>query len=231
MNMKIYGLTKTTLLDYPGLVASTVFTGGCNFRCPFCHNGDLVQAPDSFPLITEDEIFLHLQRRKATLEGICITGGEPTLAPDLLDFLLRLRDFDIKIKLDTNGYRPQVLEKVLEKKLADYVAMDIKAGWANYSKACGIEVDITNISASVRLLSTSDIEYEFRTTCVKGIHTKEDFEDITKRLPGNASYFLQSYEENPAVFDKSCASFTEREIKHFQNILLPHIPNTFIRGI
>ena len=134
--MNICGYQKTTLLDYPGHVAATIFTGGCNFRCPFCHNSDLLFNPA--PLISEEEILTFLRKRKSILSGICITGGEPTLQTDLSEFIEKVRSLGYKIKLDTNGYRPEIISDLLNRNLLDYIAMDIKAGYSNYSKVCGI---------------------------------------------------------------------------------------------
>lgn len=229
--MNIHGFTKTTLLDYPGLVACSVFSAGCNFRCPFCHNYELVANPDIYPRISEDEVFSHLEKRRGIISGICITGGEPTLSPDLLTFLEKLREYDIRIKLDTNGYKPDVMSTAISNGLVDYIAMDIKSSQANYSLAAGIPVDISLIEKSVEILATSNVNYEFRTTCVKGVHTDKDFYDIANWLPGDCSYFLQSYKENDVVPDKNCSSFSKDMLVHFKEILLPKVPNTSLRGI
>lgn len=229
--MDIFGFTKTTLLDYPGHVACTIFTGGCNFRCPFCHNYDLVIHPDIYPKVEEADIFSHLEKRKNVLSGICISGGEPTLWPDILEFLAKLKATGKPVKLDTNGYRPDVLENAIKESLVDYVAMDIKAGRANYDKACGAHIDISKIEKSVEILTGSGIPYEFRTTCVKGIHTEEDFIDIARWLPSDAAYYLQSFKENDTVPDKSISSFSKEELTSFVNILIPSITNVTIRGV
>lgn len=136
--MKIHGFNKTTLLDYPEHLAATIFTGGCNFRCPFCHNGGLVLDPDSQPAMPEEEVLKFLQKRRGILQGVCITGGEPTLQPDLEDFIRKVKEMGYLVKLDTNGSRPKVLESLLEKGLLDYVAMDIKASRENYGRAAGV---------------------------------------------------------------------------------------------
>lgn len=229
--MDILGLTKTTLLDYPGYVASTVFTAGCNFRCPFCHNGDLVLNPGIYPRLTEDEILQHLHKRKKVIHGVCITGGEPTLQPDLINFLKKVRETGLLIKLDTNGNRPDILNTVIDNCLVDYVAMDIKAGHSNYSMAAGVLVDITNIEESINILNHSSIDYEFRTTCVKGIHGLNDFEDIATWLPSDSKYFLQGFKANEAVIDKACSSFTKAELEGFLAIVKAKIPATSLRGI
>ena len=195
--MQIHGFNKTTLLDYPEHIAATVFTGGCNFRCPFCHNGELVLDPGCQPLISEEEVLSYLKKRKGILQGVCVTGGEPTLQKDLKDFLQKIKEFGYPIKLDTNGYMPGVLWNLLQERLIDYVAMDIKASRENYARAAGLKnMDLSRIEESIGILKSSGIPYEFRTTVVKGIHTVEEFENIGKWITGCPAYYLQSYEEN-----------------------------------
>lgn len=229
--MEIHGFTKTTLLDYPGHVACTVFTAGCNFRCPFCHNGDLVIHPEIYPIIDESEIFSHISKRHNVLSGVCISGGEPTLQPDLPDFLARIRDTGLLIKLDTNGYNPDILNKIIQDNLVDYVAMDIKSSLTNYHRAVGFSIDTDRIATSVDILNNSNIQYEFRTTCVKGIHETGDFEEIAHWLPNDCMYFLQSFKENDSVFDKSCSSFSKEQLLAFRDIIISHIPAVALRGI
>lgn len=229
--MEIHGYTKTTLLDYPGHVAATVFTAGCNFRCPFCHNGDLVLNPSIYPRIDESEIMNHLTKRKNVLSAVCISGGEATLQPDLIPFIEKIRSLGYLIKLDTNGYNPTVLSDLMKNNLLDYVAMDIKSGPSGYSKASGIEVDITKIQSSIDILKSSSVDYEFRTTCVKGIHTDADFLEIGDWLRGSHRYFLQDFKENESVIDKSCSSFSLEEMEHIRDIISPYIPEVELRGI
>ncbi len=204
--MRFHGLQKTTLLDYPGHVAATLFTGGCNFSCPFCHNADLVLNPGAQPEIPMEEIRAFLRKRQGILDGVCITGGEPTLQPDLKEFVREVRELGYLVKLDTNGYRPEVLERLLDEDLLDYVAMDIKASKENYTRAVGFDSDtgvssiaIEPIERSVELLKGSRIEYEFRTTVVKGIHTVEEFEAIGQWLAGCKAYYLQGFQANGNV--------------------------------
>lgn len=195
--MKIHGFQKTTLLDYPGHIAATVFTGGCNFRCPFCQNGSLVLLPESQPLIPVGDVLVHLRKRRGILEGVCITGGEPTLERDLREFILQCRELGYLVKLDTNGYRPEVLGQLLKEGILDYVAMDIKASPSNYGRATGCPgCDVGRIKESIRLLRTGGIPYEFRTTVVKGIHTVEEFEEIGRWLAGSPAYYLQAYRDS-----------------------------------
>lgn len=195
--MLIKGLNKTTLLDYPGHVAATVFTGGCNFRCPFCHNGDLVLEPSIQDAYSEEEVISFLQKRRNILQGVCVTGGEPTLQADLPLFLEKIKKLGYKVKLDTNGYQPGVLRQLLNEGLLDYVAMDIKNAKGKYSLTAGIEnFDILRIEESVDLLSGAEIPYEFRTTVIKELHNAEDIFAIGKWIEGCPHYYLQSYEEN-----------------------------------
>lgn len=192
--MEIHGLNKTTLLDYPEHVACTVFTGHCNFACPFCHNGDLVLCPGSQPLIDESEFEAFLNKRAAVLEGVCITGGEPSIQKDLPEFIAKIRSHGLNVKLDTNGSNPEILENLLNKNLLDMVAMDIKSSKAGYPEAIGIPgYDITNVCKSVDILKSSGIPYEFRTTVVRELHNREVFSDIAEWLKGCQAYFLQQF--------------------------------------
>lgn len=231
--MNIHGFTKTTLLDYPGMVAATVFIGNCNFRCPFCHNYELVLNPDVFPAEDPEEILGFLKKRFGILKGVCISGGEPTLDPDLKPFIQEIKNIGYKVKLDTNGFNPVILKDLIDSNLLDCVAMDIKAGRANYSLATGINnIDISKIEQSVDILSNSNIDYEFRTTVVKNIHTTEDFQDIANWLPNNCNYFLQSFKETEGIGNSiSSQSFDKTEMENFLSIVKKHIPNAALRGI
>lgn len=233
--MLICGLQKTTLLDFPGHVACTLFTGGCNFRCPFCQNGELVLDPASWPGITEEEVLAFLKKRKGILQGVCITGGEPTLQPDLEDFIKKIREMDYLVKLDTNGYRPEVLRKLLDEGLLDYVAMDVKASRENYAKVAGVpELQIQRIEESVSiLLGQDEIPYEFRTTVVKGLHDPKEFEAIGKWLAGAKALFLQSYRESETVLDPKTAmeAFAEQELEGMAEMARNYIARVEIRGV
>lgn len=230
--MQIYGLNKTTLLDYPQHVAATLFTGGCNFRCPFCHNGGLVVDPDSQPQIPEEEIFAFLQKRKGILTGICITGGEPTLQPDLADFIRRIRSLGFLVKLDTNGYQPEVLLQLLTEKLLDYVAMDIKSSPEHYARTAGLsQLDFSLIERSAALIRNAGIAYEFRTTVVRELHSLADFIQIGQWLAGSSAFFLQSYTEAGQVLQPGFHPCTKKELLDFAQALKPFIPNTALRGV
>lgn len=229
--MQILGLNKTTLLDYPEHVAATVFTGGCNFRCPFCHNMDLVLGEVEPALSTED-FFAFLEKRKGILDGVCITGGEPTLQKDLPDFIRGIRDKGYLVKLDTNGYRPKVLEELLRENLLDYVAMDIKSSVENYPRVTGMaDLDVTGIQESVSLLKSAGIPYEFRTTVVKGLHRIDEFDEIGRWLQGAEAYFLQVFRENEKVPDKSLSSFSEAEMREMKQLAERYIERVELRGI
>ena len=229
--MQILGLNKTTLLDYPEHVAATVFTGGCNFRCPFCHNMDLVLGEVEPALSTED-FFAFLEKRKGILDGVCITGGEPTLQKDLPDFIRGIRDKGYLVKLDTNGYRPKVLEELLRENLLDYVAMDIKSSVENYPRVTGMaDLDVTGIQESVSLLKSAGIPYEFRTTVVKGLHRIDEFDEIGRWLQGAEAYYLQAFRENEKVPDKSLSSFSEAEMREMKQLAERYIERVELRGI
>lgn len=230
--MDIHGFAKTTLLDYPKHVAATVFFGGCNFRCPFCHNGDLVLTPGQIPVIPEEEVLAYLKKRQGILEGVCITGGEPTLQPDLETFIRKIKDLGYLVKLDTNGYRPEVLSSLLEKNLLDYVAMDLKNSKEKYALTVAKPgFDITKIEASVNLLMTGHIPYEFRTTVVKQLHTLEDMKKIGEWITGADGYFLQNYRDTEKVISPGFSECSKEELLEMQALLRSFVPNTQIRGV
>lgn len=230
--MEILGLNKTTLLDYPGHVAATVFTGGCNFRCPFCHNGDLVLHPGTQPGVPEEEVFALLERRRGILEGVCITGGEPTLQPDLPEFIREIKGLGYLVKLDTNGYRPKILRRLLEEGLTDYVAMDIKASPEAYARAAGChELDFTRIQESISLLMGCGIPCEFRTTVVQGLHTVEEFDAIGALLKGAGAYYLQAFRENEHVIQKGFQAFPAETMEEIREKVKKYIDRVELRGV
>lgn len=230
--MNIQGFQKTTLLDYPGHVAATVFFGGCNFRCPFCHNGDLVLNPGTAPALTSQEILTFLQKRQGILEGVCVTGGEPTLQPGLPGFLREIKNLGLKVKLDTNGYRPEVLEALLEQGLLDYVAMDIKGAPKDYPAICGLSsMEFDRIQASVRLLMDSPVPYEFRTTVVRELHDASSFEAIGQWIGSPRAYFLQGYRDSDQVISPGFSAYTLEELKIFQALLSSWMEHVEIRGV
>ena len=230
--MVIHGLQKLTLLDYPGHTACTVFTARCPWRCPFCHNASLVLEPESQPTIPEEELFSFLARRKGLLDGVAVTGGEPTLQRDLPDFLRKIKSLGFAVKLDTNGTNPAMLRAILDEGLADYVAMDIKAGRENYSAVTGtLRPGLRAVEECARMLMDGDTDFELRTTVVRGLHTSGDFADIAAWLPGNEKYVLQAFKDSGNVISGGCSAFTRGEMEAFRDILLPAIPNTEIRGM
>ncbi len=230
--MQIHGLNKTTLLDYPQHVAATIFTGGCNFRCPFCHNGGLVLNPAAQPGIPEEEVLGFLQKRKGVLSGVCVTGGEPTLQKDLKEFLYKVKDMGYLVKLDTNGYRPEVLEELLKESLLDYVAMDIKSSPQRYAVLAGLDdVDTSVIIKSTELLAGSGISYEYRTTVIKELHSAQDMEEIGRWLSGSPAYYLQAYRENENVLQPGYSACTREQMEEYAQILRKTISKVEIRGM
>lgn len=230
--MEIHGFQKTTLLDFPGHVAATVFVGGCNFRCPFCHNGTLVLDPGSQPLVAEEEVFAYLEKRQGVLEGVCITGGEPTLQKDLIPFVRKLKDLDYLVKLDTNGYQPDVLKGLLSEGLLDHVAMDVKSSPAGYDAAAGISgLEQERVLESIRILKSCAIPYEFRTTVVKGIHRMEDIEEIGRLLQGCRAYYLQGFRESDNMIGEGYEAFSMQEMKKMAEIAGKYIPRVELRGV
>lgn len=235
--MKIHGINGLSLLDYPGKMACTIFTGHCNFRCPFCHNATLVLNPDSQPVKSEEEVFELLKNRSGRLEGVAITGGEPTLQKDLQSFCQRIKEMGILVKLDTNGSNPGTVKELIEKGLVDYIAMDIKAAPENYANAVGLKnFDMSPVFESVDTIMENGAEgrigYEFRTTVVQGVHTEKDFVQIGKWLKGAKAYFLQGYRTSEDQLSPQGLSTVPAEImQHYREILIPYIPDTQLRGV
>jgi len=193
--MRIKGLQKFTLIDYPGKLACTIFTAGCNFLCPFCHNSELVCEKEigNIKDISEQEIFAFLEERKGFLDGVCITGGEPTINKEIIDFIQKIKDIGYLVKLDTNGSNPKILEKLLKRNSVDYVAMDIKAPRGRYSEIVCRDIDEETIDKSINLLKNSTIDFEFRTTVVPELLDKKDILEITNWIRGSKKYYLQKF--------------------------------------
>ena len=228
--MKISGLQKLTLLDFPGKMACTVFTYGCNFRCPFCHNALLVTEENS-DNISEDEFFTFLKKRQGILDGVCISGGEPTLQKDLADFIRKVRALGYAVKLDTNGSSPHILRSLIDEKLLDYVAMDIKNSPDKYNLTCGCEVDMDLIKESVSIIKESGIDHEFRTTSVKELHSAEDFGQIASWLQGDSKYFIQHFEDSGNLIGENLSPFSKEEMSLFGESIGHKLPNVAIRGV
>ena len=230
--MEISGLQKLTLLDYPGRVACTIFTRGCNYRCPFCHNASLVVRADAQALIPEEEVLNFLEKRKGLLDGVCITGGEPMLQKDLEAFILRVKAMDYKVKLDTNGSFPERLQAIIEAGLVDYVAMDIKNTEEKYEETAGITKEMTQRTLkSVEILKKDQVPYEFRTTVVKDFHTEEDFEKIARHLEGARRYFLQKFVDSGDLIASGCSAPTDEEMRKYLSIVRKYLPQAELRGV
>lgn len=240
--MQIYGLNKLTLLDYPEHVAAVCFTGGCNMRCPYCHNSDLVLNISSQTPVDMKDFFSFLEKRKGIIDGVVISGGEPTLQTDLIDFIKRIKEYGYLVKLDTNGTNPDVLGKLIDNHLVDYVAMDIKSSLNGYAVSTGVaNFDTSLILKSVNLLMNSDIDYEFRTTVCKELHTEAEFEGIADLIRGCNKYFIQSYNDGPAIlkdrlnnqksFPATLTAYSYDELASIVEKLKNQGINTYLRGV
>lgn len=231
--MKIYGLQKLTLLDFPERVACTVFLGGCNLRCPFCHNSVLVFPEPEDETMDEDAFFRFLDKRRGVLDGVAITGGEPLLTADVLPFIERIKAMDYAVKLDTNGSFPARLRELVDAGLVDYVAMDIKNAPDKYAETCGLPMfDLSKIRQSVDFLMRQDrIPYEFRTTVVDEFHEAGDMEAIGRWIAGAHAYYLQNFVDSGACIREGLHAKTPQELHLFRSLLQKYVPNTQVRGI
>jgi len=229
MKLEIKGLQKTSLIDYSPYTSCVVFLAGCDFRCPFCQNPDLVLNPEKLDTIKKEDFFEFLKKRKKWLDGACITGGEPTLYKELPEFIKQIKDLGYKLKLDTNGNNPDMLKELV--KLADYVAMDIKSSLEKYDESAGVKVDIEKIKKSVEIIKNSGIDWEFRMTVVPALHSQEDFEKIGKWLKGAKRFFLQQF-SNKICLDKSfekITPFSKEDLEEFKVILSKYISKVEVR--
>ena len=230
--MTISGMEKLTLLDYPANMACLISTQGCNFRCPFCHNKNLLMDTNGDGIIDENEVLDYLKKRKGLVDGICISGGEPLLQRDIESFIKKIKEIGVKVKLDTNGSNPQKLKKLIDMGLIDYVAMDIKNDFSNYDKTSGVDnINIENIKKSIEIIENSNIEYEFRTTIVKQFHDVGKLEKIIQYIGPNARYYIQNYRDCSNVLQSGLNGFSEKELFDIQNILNMKYPNVTVRGI
>lgn len=229
--MILKGLQKLTLLDYPGEIAATVFTGGCNFRCPFCHNASLV-IPEKFgETLPTEEFFAFLESRRGKLRAVCVSGGEPTMQGDLREFISRIKEMGFLVKLDTNGTRPDVLYGLIEDGLLDYVAMDIKNSKAHYGECVGVaNFDVSPIEESINILRKGKVPFEFRTTVVRELHTADDIAKIGKWLSGDEKFFLQTFEDSGDVIGVGYSAHDAETMKRFAEILKEQVPNVALRG-
>lgn len=230
--MRIDGLQKMTLLDFPGKVACTVFTGGCNFRCPFCHNALLVTKLPEKPDYTEDEILSFLEKRVGLLDGVAITGGEPLLNPDIGDFIRKIRDMGYAVKLDTNGSFPERLKAIVGEGLVDYVAMDIKNRREKYAETVGLKnLDLSKIEESIDFLKSGAVDYEFRTTVVEQFHTVEDIRAAAEWISGAKRYFLQNFVDSGELICEEVCGVDKETMLKMKSAAADFVPQTEIRGI
>ncbi len=232
--VRIAGIQKLTLLDFPGQVACTIFTAGCNMKCPFCHNRDLVFIPENFEFINPEDIIDLLKKRQGILDGVAITGGEPLLQAGLKDFIQNIKDLGFKVKLDTNGMFPEKLKDIVESGLIDYVAMDIKNVPEKYATTIGLpdsNFKLNSIQQSMEYLLSNAIDYEFRTTVVKELHTIEDLKEIAKMLKGAKHYYLQQFIDSGRCIEEGFTAYSKDEMKEICEELKTILPVTELRGI
>lgn len=230
--MKIYGLEKLSLVDYDGFVAATVFTGGCNFRCPFCHNSALVVDCADIGAIDENEILSYLKKRKGILEGLCVTGGEPTLNQDLPDFIAKVKALGYSVKVDTNGTNPDMVKLLVKESLADYFAIDIKNDRENYAEVIGFKkFDTLNVEKTVEFLLSGAAKYEFRTTLIAEYHKAENIKRIAEWIKGADKYFLQKFKSGDNCIDATgLNSVPDDTAKEFLEIVCPFVSHAALRG-
>ncbi|MBR1757992.1 MAG: anaerobic ribonucleoside-triphosphate reductase activating protein [Lachnospiraceae bacterium] len=229
--MFIHGLQKMTLLDFPGRVACTVFLGGCDYRCPFCHNFELIDGTAK-PIMDDAELLSFLKKRQGLLDGVAITGGEPCLHKDLPELLRNTRALGFATKLDSNGAHPDMLKSLLDEGLVDYVAMDIKNSPGKYAQTCGVSyVDLAPIYESISLLKNSNIDYEFRTTVVAQFHELSDFEEIGQMISGAKHYFLQCFTDRDSVPFGNLSAPSVEDLQSYAETARKYVPDTQLRGV
>lgn len=230
--MQIAGLQKTTLLDYPGHVAATIFLSGCNFRCPFCHNMNIVLPFSDGPMISKEELMTFLNKRKEILDGVCITGGEPTLHSDLEELIRRIKELGLRVKLDTNGTKPEVVAHLLDEHLLDYVAMDIKGSRGIFEMITGAPVScFDKVIETIRLLINSEVAYEFRTTIIEEYHTMDEIRKIGELISGAKHYYLQSFVDSEYVPDHTLHACNKEKLIEMKEYLSTYIDDVEIRGV
>ena len=231
--MFIAGMQKLTLLDFPGVVACTLFTAGCNFRCPWCHNAGLVLPEESPDLLEGDEVLWFLEKRTGVLDGVCVTGGEPLLQAELPEFLRRVKDLGYRVKLDTNGSFPERLEALVREKLVDRVAMDIKNGPSRYAETAGLrDLDLSAVTASKGFLLSDPVDYEFRTTVVRGLHTAESLLEAAVWIAGTKQWFLQQLKDSGnLIHGAGLSAFSDGEMQALLETVQKKIPAAQLRGI
>lgn len=220
-----------TLLDFPGHVACTVFLGGCDFRCPYCHNYELADGTAD-PVMDDTELLSFLSKRTGLLDGVAITGGEPCLHKDLPELLRKIREMGFSVKLDTNGYHPQLLESILKEGLADYVAMDIKNSPAKYAITAGVDqIRMDTFKESIALIMNEARDYEFRTTVVREFHEESDFDEIGRLISGARRYFLQSFTDRDTVPYGNLSAPAKEDLEKYAEIVRKYVPHVIIRGV
>lgn len=230
--MNIQGIQKLTLLDYPGKMACVLFTAGCNLRCPFCHNSRLVVNPEKESEYGEEEILAFLEKRQGILDGVVITGGEPLLQKDISDFIVKIRELGYSVKLDTNGTFPEKLRELIDKRLVDYVAMDIKNSPELYAETVGVTgFDISRIKESISILLEGKVDYEFRTTVVREFHSVFGMDNIGKLIKGAKRHFLQAFVDSGEILCFGLSGVPKEEMEAMQKIMLNYVDSCEIRGI
>lgn len=230
INNKFVGIEKLSLVDYEGKLACTLFTNGCNFKCPFCHNSSLV-IKDNYSYIEDEEIIAYLQKRTKQLDAVVITGGEPTLMPNLVDKIKEIKELGYLVKLDTNGSNPEIIKNLVEQKLIDYVAMDIKNSLSKYGITTGTEnININKIKESINYIMNCNIDYEFRTTLVNEFHNEEDIKEIATLIKGAKKYFLQCFVDRGECIKENLHKVEKEQAKQFKLILESTIDSVKLRG-
>ena len=230
--MKIQGIQKLTLLDFPDRTACTVFTGGCNMRCPFCHNASLVLRPGENPALSEQELIAFLKKRQGILDGVAITGGEPLMQHDLREFIVQVRALGYAVKLDTNGSYPDRLAALIYEGLLDYVAMDVKNCREKYALTTGVpHFDITPVEQSIALLRASGVPFELRTTVVKELHTARDIAAMGEWLAGDHAHYLQGFIDSGDLIGKGLSGYDKNQMQDLVNVLKAYLPRAQARGV
>ena len=229
---KIYGLEKMSLVDFDGHICATIFLASCNFRCPFCHNSSLVIDADKLAPYDEDEIFSYLEKRKGMLDAVCITGGEPTLNPNLEEIIDKIKALGYLIKLDSNGTKPEILKRLIENKKVDYIAMDIKAGETNYLKVAGIVNNklFEKVKESIDLLINSNINYEFRTTLVRELHNEADIYEIGELIKGANKFYFQRFTDHGECIEDGFHEVDINNANKYLDIIKKYVKNAALRG-
>ena len=231
--MDIRGLQKVSLLDFPGGICSTIFVGGCNLRCRFCYNRDLVLNSEAIPIITSGEIFNFLKLKSSLLDGVCISGGEPTFQEDLFDFIVEIKKLGLKVKLDTNGTKPEVIGKLLEEDILDYIAVDVKGPFLKYSLIAGNNIDLSKLKETITLLKNSSVEHEFRTTVIPELLKEEDILSIAEEIVGCRRYVLQQFSPRSTIIDPALLSlrpYSRERVAEMARLCREYVEMVQLRG-